>query len=255
MPERMDERESQLVFGRNAVLEAIKAGASIDKLYVAPVEQKGSLGKIISLAKAQGIPVKDVTGQKLDAMTGNQAHQGVAATIAAAAYSTMEDIWKTVREKDEKLFLIIADEIEDPHNLGALIRTAECCGAHGIVIPKRRSAGLSPTVYKSSAGAVSHLPVVRVANISALVDELKKEGVWFYCADMEGKTWCQTDFGGHVALVVGSEGNGVGHLIKEKCDFTVSLPMMGKITSLNASVAGGILMYEITRQRLGIKAK
>ncbi|MDD3193107.1 MAG: 23S rRNA (guanosine(2251)-2'-O)-methyltransferase RlmB [Oscillospiraceae bacterium] len=255
MSEQTQEKDNQLIFGRNAVLEAIKAGTAVDKLYVAPVEQKGSIGKIISLAKAAGIPVKDVTSQKLDAMTGNQAHQGVAATLAAAAYATMEEVWQTVRQKDEKLFLIIADEIEDPHNLGALIRTAECCGAHGIVVPKRRSAGLSPTVYKSSAGAVSHLPVVRVANIGSFIDELKQEGVWFYCADMDGQTWCQTDFGGHVALVVGSEGNGVGRLVKEKCDFTVSLPLLGKIGSLNASVAGGVLMYEIARQRLAIKAR
>ena len=255
MSDQMQKRDSQLIFGRNAVLEAIKAGAAIDKLYVAPVEQKGSIGKIISLAKSAGVPVKDVTGQKLDAMTGNQAHQGVAATIAAAAYATMDQVWEMVRKKGEKLFLILADEIEDPHNLGALIRTAEGCGAHGIVVPKRRSAGLSPTVYKSSAGAVSHIPVVRVANLVSFIEEWKAKGVWFYCADMDGQTWCQTDFSGHTALVVGSEGNGVGRLVKEKCDFTVSLPMLGKISSLNASVAGGVLMYEIARQRLAIQAR
>ena len=255
MSDQMQKRDSQLIFGRNAVLEAIKAGAAIDKLYVARVEQKGSIGKIISLAKSAGVPVKDVTGQKLDAMTGNQAHQGVVATIAAAAYATMDQVWEMVRKKGEKLFLILADEIEDPHNLGALIRTAECCGAHGIVVPKRRSAGLSPTVYKSSAGAVSHIPVVRVANLVSFIEEWKAKGVWFYCADMDGQTWCQTDFSGHTALVVGSEGNGVGRLVKEKCDFTVSLPMLGKISSLNASVAGGVLMYEIARQRLAIQAR
>ena len=255
MSDQMQKRDSQLIFGRNAVLEAIKAGAAIDKLYVAPVEQKGSIGKIISLAKSAGVPVKDVTVQKLDAMTGNQAHQGVAATIAAAAYATMDQVWEMVRKKGEKLFLILADEIEDPHNLGALIRTAECCGAHGIVVPKRRSAGLSPTVYQSSAGAVSHIPVVRVANLVSFIEEWKAKGVWFYCADMDGQTWCQTDFSGHTALVVGSEGNGVGRLVKEKCDFTVSLPMLGKISSLNASVAGGVLMYEIARQRLAIQAR
>ena len=146
MSDRAQKNDSQLIFGRNAVLEAIKAGVAIDKLYVAPVEQRGSMGQIISLAKAAGVPVKDVTGQKLDAMTGNQAHQGVAATVAAAAYATMDQVWELARQKGENLFLILADEIEDPHNLGALIRTAECCGAHGIVIPKRRSAGLSPTV-------------------------------------------------------------------------------------------------------------
>ena len=255
MSDRAQKNDSQLIFGRNAVLEAIKAGVAIDKLYVAPVEQRGSMGRIISLAKAAGVPVKDVTGQKLDAMTGNQAHQGVAATVAAVAYATIDQVWELARQKGENLFLILADEIEDPHNLGALIRTAECCGAHGIVIPKRRSAGLSPTVYKNSAGAVSHLPVVRVANLASFIDELKKQGVWFYCADMDGQTWCQTDFSSHTALVVGSEGNGVGRLIKEKCDFAVSLPMLGKISSLNASVAGGVLMYEIARQRLAIKAR
>ena len=255
MSDQMQKRDSQLIFGRNAVLEAIKAGAAIDKLYVAPVEQKGSIGKIISLAKSAGVPVKDVTGQKLDVMTGNQAHQGVVATIAAAAYATTDQVCEMVRKKGEKLFLILADEIEDPHNLGALIRTAECCGAHGIVVPKRRSAGLSPTVYKSSAGAVSHIPVVRVANLVSFIEEWKAKGVWFYCADMDGQTWCQTDFSGHTALVVGSEGNGVGRLVKEKCDFTVSLPMLGKISSLNASVAGGVLMYEIARQRLAIQAR
>ena len=250
MSDRAQKNDSQLIFGRNAVLEAIKAGVAIDKLYVAPVEQRGSMGQIISLAKAAGVPVKDVTGQKLDAMTGNQAHQGVAATVAAVAYATIDQVWQLARQKGENLFLILADEIEDPHNLGALIRTAECCGAHGIVRPKRRSA-----VYKSSAGAVSHLPVVRVANLASFIDELKKQGVWFYCADMNGQTWCQTDFSSHTALVVGSEGNGVGRLIKEKCDFAVSLPMLGKISSLNASVAGGVLMYEIARQRLAIKAR
>ncbi len=255
MLEQTSQKDNQLIFGRNAVLEAIRAGTAVDKIFVAPAERKGSLGKIIAMAKQAGIPVKDVTAQKLDAMTGNQVHQGVAAAIAAAAYASMEEVWAMAREKGEKLFLIVADEIEDPHNLGALIRTAECCGAHGIVVPKRRSAGLSPTVYKSSAGAVSHFPVVRVSNLVSFVDEMKKEGVWFYCADMDGQTWCQTDFGGHVALVVGSEGNGVGRLIKEKCDFTVSLPMKGRINSLNASVAGGVLMYEIARQRLAIQAR
>ena len=152
----------------------------------------------------------------------------------------------------QKADLILADEIEDPHNLGALIRTAECCGAHGIVVPKRRSAGLSPTVYKSSAGAVSHIPVVRVANLVSFIEEWKAKGVWFYCADMDGQPWCKTDFSGGCALVVGNEGSGVGRLIKEKFDVTVSLPMCGKVNSLNASVAAGIIMYEVARQRLGL---
>lgn len=256
MPDQQNNHQERgsLIYGRNAVMEALKTGAAADKLYIAPVTQKGSLGKMIAMAKEQGIPVKDVSNQKLDSICQGAAHQGVALSLAAASFAEMADVWRTVNEKGEKLFIIIADEIEDPHNLGALARTAECCGAHAIVIPKRRSAGLSPTVYKSSAGAVSHLPVVRVANLAAFIEELKKENVWVYCADMDGQTWCQTDFSGHVAMVVGSEGSGVGRLIKEKCDGAVSLPMWGKISSLNASVAGGVLMYEIARQRHAIKA-
>lgn len=248
-------RTSDLIFGRNAVLEAIKSGAAIDKIYVAPGDGKGSIGKIIALAREKGLPVKDVSAQKLDAMTGHQSHQGVAATMAAARYCEMEDIYRRAEEAGEPLFVVLADEIEDPHNLGALIRTAECSGAHGVIIPKRRSAGLSPTVFKTSAGAASHLPVVRVSNLIAAMEELKEKGVWLYCADMDGESWCQTDYSGGVGLVVGSEGNGVGRLIREKCDFIISLPMRGEITSLNASVAGGILMYEIARQRLGLRAK
>ncbi|MDD2956114.1 MAG: 23S rRNA (guanosine(2251)-2'-O)-methyltransferase RlmB [Oscillospiraceae bacterium] len=254
-PEDASERTADLVFGRNAVMEAVKSGAAIDKIYVAPGDGKGSIGRIIAMARAKGLPVKDVTPQKLDAMTGNQSHQGIAATMAAAEYGEMESIYRRAEEAGEPLFVILADEIEDPHNLGALIRTAECSGAHGVIIPKRRSAGLSPTVFKTSAGAASHLPVVRVSNLTAAIDELKEKGVWIYCADMDGESWCQVDYSGGVGLVVGSEGNGVGRLIKEKCDFVISLPMRGQITSLNASVAGGILMYEVARQRLKLKTR
>lgn len=248
--EQNSEKPSNLIYGRNAVLEAMRSEQCVDKLYVCVGDNKGSVGKLIAMAKERGVPVKDVTSQKLDAMCGCENHQGVAVTVSAVSYSELDDVYKKAAEKGEPLFVIIADEIEDPHNLGALIRTAECSGAHGIVIPKRRSAGLSPTVFKSSAGAASHLPVVRVANLVSAIDELKEHGCWIYCADMDGQSWCKVDYSGAVGLVVGNEGSGVGRLIKEKCDFTVSLPMLGNISSLNASVAGGIVMYEIARQRL-----
>ena len=240
----------ELIYGRNAVLEALRAGRCIDKLFVAQGDNKGSVGKIIAMAREAGVPVKDVAPQKLDAMCGGGSHQGVAMSVAAVEYGEIEDIYRIAKERDEALFVVVADEIEDPHNLGAIIRTAECAGAHGVIIPKRRSAGLSPTVYKASAGAASHIPVVRVANITAAIGELKGHGVWVYCADMDGKSWCEVDYSGAVALVVGSEGSGVGRLVREQCDFIVSLPLRGKINSLNASVAGGIVMYEIARQRL-----
>ena len=248
--ERGEARENGLIYGRNAVLEALRAGANADKLFVAPGDGKGSIGKIIATAREAGIPVKDVAQQKLTAMCGSEGHQGVALSIAAASYAEMEDVYRAAQESGEPLFVIVADEIEDPHNLGAIIRTAECAGAHGVIIPKRRSAGLSPTVYKASAGAASHIPVVRVSNLTAAIDELKERGVWVYCADMDGKRWCEVDYSGAVALVIGSEGSGVGRLVREQCDFVVSLPLRGKISSLNASVAGGIVMYEIARQRL-----
>lgn len=249
MENRNEDKTTDLIYGRNAVIEALKSEKCIDKVYIGAADTKGSVGKIIGMAKDRGVPVKDVTGQKLDLMCGTTSHQGVAATVAAVDYSTMEDIYKKAEGMGAPLFVIIADEIEDPHNLGALIRSAECSGAHGIIIPKRRSAGLSPTVYKSSAGAASYMPVVRVSNLVQAIDELKQRGVWVYCADMEGQSWCKVDYSGAVALVVGNEGAGVGRLIKEKCDFTVTLPMLGSIGSLNASVAGGIIMYEIARQR------
>ncbi|MDF2567889.1 MAG: rlmB, partial [Oscillospiraceae bacterium] len=182
-------------------------------------------------------------------------HQGVVATVAVAEYATVEDIFAHAEQKGMQPFIIIADEIEDPHNLGAIIRTAEAAGADGIIIPKRRSASLSSTVYKTSAGAVSHMLVARVSNLVQTINELKQKGVWVYAADMDGQTWCELDYDGAVALVIGSEGKGITKLIKEKCDFVVTLQMCGKVNSLNASVAGGILMYEIARQRLGIKAR
>ncbi len=245
--------ETVIIVGRNAVLEAIRAGQELECVHIQIGDRKGHLSRILAKAKEAGIPVKDATVEKLQNLAVGQAHQGVAAVVSATPYGTMEDIKK--RANGEPLFVIIADGIEDPHNLGAIIRSAEASGAHGIIVPKRHNAGLTATVAKTSAGAIFHMPVVRVSNIAATIDELKKDGMWFYCADMDGKNWCETDFSGSVGLVIGSEGSGVSRLVKEKCDFVVSLPMLGNVNSLNASVASGIFMYEIARQRLGISAK
>lgn len=249
-----NERESELIIGRNPVMEALKAGREIDTLYVAKGERTGSVGKIISMCRDAGVMVKDTDMKKLDFMCGNQNHQGVIARVAAHAYASIDDIFDRANEKGEKPFIIICDEIEDPHNLGAIIRTAECAGAHGIIIPKRRNATLNFTVAKTSAGALEYMPVARVANLATTIDELKERGVWIYGTDMDGEVWCQTDLKGAVALVVGSEGTGMGRLVREKCDFVLSLPMTGEINSLNASVAAGIMMYEVSRQRQDIKS-
>jgi len=255
--EREDTREDDrlnpdFITGRNAVLEALRNERSMESVNIAKGENKGSILKIIAMAKDQGIPVKEVSTVKLDAMSGGAPHQGVIGIASAHEYATMEDLFARAEEKGEKPFFIICDELEDPHNLGAVIRTAEAAGAHGIIIPKRRSAGLTPVVYKTSAGAVEYMPVVRVANLASTMEELKERGVWIYAADMDGENWCSVDYTGSVALVIGSEGRGVGRLIKDQCDFLVSMPMNGKITSLNASVAAGILMYEVARQRAGL---
>ena len=205
------------------------------------------------MAKDQGVPVKDATPQKLAALTGLESHQGVAAVPSAWDYASLEDIYK--KAGDAPLFVVLCDGIEDPHNLGAIIRTAEAAGAHGVIIPKRHSAGLTAAAVKAAAGAAAYLPVVRVPNLPATMEQLRKEkNLWFYCADMDGAPWCQTDFAGPVGLVVGSEGEGVGRLVKESCDFVVSLPMLGQVGSLNASVAAGIVLYEIARQREGLKS-
>lgn len=192
--------------------------------------------------------------ERLDMMAPGLNHQGVVLTLSAVPYVEVADILDAAAQKGEQPFVIIADEIEDPHNLGALIRTAETAGAHGLIIPKRRGVSLTAAVFKASAGAAAHLPVARVANLASAVEELKKQNIWVYGCDMEGQPWCQTDFSGGVALIVGSEGRGMNRLLKEKCDVIVTLPMQGQITSLNASVAGGIVMYEVARQRLGLTA-
>ena len=243
------ENEKDVIFGRNSVAEAIKSGRPLDSVMVARGDRGGSIPKIVADAKKAGIVIKEVDPKKLDFVCGHNNHQGIAAFGAVKEYSTIEDIFATAEERGEEPFIIICDEIEDPHNLGAIIRTAEAAGAHGVIIPKRRSASLSFTVAKTSAGAVEFMHVARVTNIPQTIDELKKRGVWVYCADMDGEPFYKSNLKGAIALVIGSEGNGVGRLVKEKCDVTLSMPMKGKINSLNASVAAGILMYEVSRQR------
>lgn len=243
-----------IIAGRNAVSEALRSGRNIDAIYVQRGNKHGSVTAIIAKAKDKGIIVKEADIRKLDAMSGGSNHQGIVAAAAVKEYATLDDVFELAESRGEKPFVIICDELSDPHNLGAILRTAECAGAHGVIIPKRRSVGLTYAVGKASAGAVEYVPVVRVTNMAALVDELKERGLWVYSADMDGTPWCQVDYTGGVALIVGSEGNGVGKLLKEKSDFVVSLPMKGEINSLNASVACGIVCYEISRQRSGLKA-
>ena len=240
------------IIGRNAVLEALRSGRSLDSLWIAKGERGGSIGLIRGLCREQGIPVKDADVRKLTAVGGAN-HQGVIAFAACKEYATLEDVFRRAEEAGEKPFLIVCDELEDAHNLGAILRSAEAAGCHGVIIPKRRAVGLTSTVYKTSAGAVEYMPVVRVSNLTETLKQLKKRGIWVYGLDMDGETWCHTDLTDGVALVIGSEGHGMTRLVKEQCDQILSLPMRGKINSLNASVACGIMVYEVTRQRLGLK--
>lgn len=249
-----EERFSDVIVGRNPVTEALRSGREIDKLMVAHGAAEGSTKAIIAKCRERGIPVKEVSPQKLDFLSGGASHQGVALIVAAHKYCSVQDILDYAESKSEPPFVIICDGIEDPHNLGAIIRTAEASGVHGIIIPQRRSASLNAVVAKSSAGALEYMRVARVTNLNAEIDKLKSGGMWIYAADMDGDTWCSTDMKGSCGLVIGSEGRGVSRLVKEKCDKIVSLPMMGNINSLNASVAAGILMYEIVRQRKDLKA-
>lgn len=242
-----------IIAGRNPVAEALRSGRSVDCLYIAKGELNGSVKVIAALAREKKIPIKEVDRKKLDQMTAGSAHQGVAAAASLKEYASVDDIFALAQKRNEPPFIIVLDEIEDPHNLGAIIRTAECAGAHGIIIPKRRAAGLSFTVGKASAGAYEYVPVARVTNIAAAIDELKERGCWVYGADMDGQTYCSCDLRGAAALVIGSEGRGLGKLVREKCDAVLSLPMKGRINSLNASVAAGILMYEFSRQRSDIR--
>ena len=254
VPREQGPRGADLIAGRNAIAEALRAGRAIDSLYVQRGERGGALQALVKKAKEAGAAIKEADPKKLDYLCGGANHQGVVAVAAVKEYATVEDLFRRAQEKDEPPFFIVCDELEDPHNLGAILRTAECAGAHGVIIPKRRSVGLTYAVGKASAGAVEYLPVARVGNLPSLLEELKARGLWIYAADMDGSPWCQTDFTGPTALVIGSEGRGVGRLVKEKADFVVSLPLKGNINSLNASVAAGILCYEVARQRSGTKA-
>ena len=245
-----NEIKNEIVEGRNAVIEALRAGRAIDKIFIAKGDVDKTLGHIASKARDKGVVVVECDRKKLDFMSQTHAHQGVIALCAVREYCAVEDIFAVAEERGEKPFVIVCDEISDPHNLGAIIRSAECAGAHGVIIPKRRSAGLTAIVDKSSAGAAEHMAIARVPNIPAAVKELKDRGLWVYgtAADGQSDLW-HTDFTGSVALVIGSEGDGMGRLVRESCDFLVSLPMKGQVSSLNASAAAAIVMYEVLRQR------
>ncbi len=244
--------KQEYIVGRNPVLEVLKTEKEIEKIYVSKGELKGSIKKIISIAKDKKIVIQYVDKKKLDQIANGINHQGVAALVTPYDYCSIDDILDKAKESKKPPFIIILDGIEDPHNLGAIIRTAECAGVHGIIIPKRRAAHVTETVYKSSAGAVEHMLIAKVSNIPSTIDRLKDEGLWIYGADANGENYYfDTELKGPVALVIGSEGKGISKLVKEKCDFLVKIPMYGKISSLNASNAASILIYEVVRQNYG----
>ncbi|MCH5297924.1 MAG: 23S rRNA (guanosine(2251)-2'-O)-methyltransferase RlmB [Ruminococcus sp.] len=247
--DRNSEPKPDVISGRNPVSEAIRSGRPIDKIMVARGEKSGAVVGILAKARDRQIPIKEVDKTKLDFLSGNSTHQGIIAFAAVKDYSTVDEIFEYAESRGESPFIVVLDEVEDPHNLGAIIRTAECAGVHGVIVPKRRSASLSYTVGKVSAGAVEYMRVARVTNIANLVDELKERGVWVYGADMNGTDYAKCDFSGACAIVIGNEGKGISRLVREKCDVIVSLPMKGKINSLNASVAAGILMYSAMKNR------
>ena len=241
---------TEMIEGRNAVLEAFRSGKCVDKLFILDGCQDGPVRTIAREARKHDTIVKFVPKERLDSMRETGAHQGVIAQVAAYDYSTVEDILKKAEDKGEAPFIILLDNIEDPHNLGAIIRTANLAGAHGVIIPKHRAVGLTATVAKTSAGALNYTPVAKVANLGQTIDELKEKGIWFVCADMDGEVMYRQNLTGPIGLVIGNEGNGVSRLVKEKCDFTTAIPMNGDIDSLNASVAAGVLAFEIVRQRM-----
>ncbi len=242
--------EELTIEGRNAVLEAFRSGKTIDKLFVLKGCQDGPVRTIIREAQKHDTILSYVERERLDQLSETKKHQGVIAYAAAYEYAQVEDMLKAAKEKEEAPFLILLDNIEDPHNLGAIIRTANVVGAHGVIIPKRRAVGLTATVAKASAGALNYTPVAKVTNLTQTIKELKEQGIWFVCADMDGAPMYELDLKGSIGLVIGSEGEGVGKLVKENCDFNAAIPMAGNIDSLNASVAAGVLAYEIVRQRM-----
>lgn len=237
------------IFGRNTVMEALKSNRTINKIWLAKGEQKGSVREIVALVKEKRITVQIVERSKLDKMFPHENHQGVAASVASADYVAWQDIVDAARQKGEDPLLVILDELEDPHNLGAILRSVDAVGAHGVIIPKRRAVPLTDGVAKASAGAIEHVPVARVSNLVQVIEELKKQGIWIAGADLHGEYMHKQDLTGPLAIVVGSEGKGLGKLVRESCDYVVSIPMQGKINSLNASVATGVLLYEVYRQR------
>lgn len=245
-----DRENENLIEGRNAVLEAFRAGKTIDKLLVLDGCQDGPVKSIIREAKKQDTLIQFVTKERLSQISETGKHQGVIAYAAAYEYAEIEDMFKLAKERGEDPFILLLDNIEDPHNLGAIIRTANLAGAHGVIIPKRRAVGLTATVAKTSAGALNYTPVAKVTNLAKTMDELKERGLWFVCADMDGESMYRLNLTGPIGLVIGNEGEGVGRLVKEKCDFIAGIPMKGEIDSLNASVAAGVLAYEIVRQRM-----
>ncbi|NBI08045.1 23S rRNA (guanosine(2251)-2'-O)-methyltransferase RlmB [Senegalia massiliensis] len=239
--------------GRNPVIEALKSGREIEKIFIEDGNKTGSINEIKKLAKSRGIIIQYVHKNKLNQISSTNSHQGVIAISSSHTYKNIEDVFALAKRRSEDPFIIILDEIKDPHNLGSIMRTAECVGAHGIIIPKRRSVGLTSTVAKTSAGAIEYMPVVKVSNIANTIDVLKEEGVWIYGADMAGSAdYYNTNLTGPIGIVIGSEGNGIGRLVKEKCDELVKIPIKGKVSSLNASVAASIIMYDVNRQR-GLK--
>ncbi|MBQ7406830.1 MAG: 23S rRNA (guanosine(2251)-2'-O)-methyltransferase RlmB [Clostridia bacterium] len=248
-PRHPIEPSEGLVIGRNAVRELLAGGRDIEKIYIRSGEREGSINLLIGEAAARRIPIVEADKSRLDAMCGGAAHQGIIALAAEKNYCTVSEILEYAASLGEKPFIVLCDGVEDPHNLGAIIRSAECCGAHGVIIPKRRAVGLTSVVSKSSAGALEHMRIAKVTNLASVMDELKEEGLWFYAADMGGEAYEKTDLAGSVGLVLGSEGEGISRLVKEKCDFTVSIPMYGRVNSLNVSAAAAVLLSEIARQR------
>lgn len=240
-----------LIIGRNAVIEALKSDRTIECVYVSKGDLEGSIKVALGLAKDKGVVIKETDRRKLDTMCDGLNHQGIVARVTPFKYCEVNDILEDAKRKEQQPFIVILDEIEDPHNLGSIIRTAELCGVHGIIIPKRRNVGVTSTVYKCSAGAIEHMKIAKVTNINATIDMLKEQGIWIYGADIDGKDYSyNTDFSGPCALIIGSEGKGISNLTLKKCDLLVKIPMIGKINSLNASVAGGIMMYEVLKGRL-----